>query len=149
MDDFAGMKAMISLSLGERDQPISDYFCTLIKLAGFEIEIVKPGDPEESASERVKNCIKNNDVFISILSAKHELKNGRYMPSSWLIDEIGRAVQAEKPIGVFIEEGITDIDHLVEVIKGDYLQFKRTENPIIMPDKIINYLKKLIDMSIN
>ena len=138
---------MVSLSISKQYEAIGEYFCSLIKLAGFDdINIIKPSTVEKPEAERIKEAINNSDVVISIQTKKHkleEVEDNQYLPSSWLIDEIGRAAQAGKPIGAFIEEGITDLDHLIKVLQGDYLLFNRNNNPYIEPDKVINYLRTL------
>lgn len=77
----------------------------------------------QRVSEKVKQRIRDADVFVGILSRRHRIKDsGRWTTSAWVVDEKGFALGVGKPVILLVERGVPwpdetgglqgDIDHI-------------------------------------
>ncbi len=133
-------KAFLSCSFAEEDKEITEFFQKIIK--AFDIE-AKIYDYQEIGRipDKVKEHIIKSDCLIAIATRRKKLEDSDYWTcSDWIQHELALANAYNKPIAIFIEEGVK-IEGLI-AMEERRERFDR-ENLIRNIDKITTFLFNL------
>jgi hypothetical protein len=74
-------------------------------------------------SDAIRKRIEDSSLFLSLMTKKHELRDGTFLPSLWLIEEKAVAISAMKPLVLMVERGVAAIGGL----QSDYQRIEFTE----------------------
>ncbi len=133
-------KAFLSCSFAEEDKEIIEFFQKIIKAFNIEPKIY---DYQEigRVPDKVKEHIIKSDCLIAIATRKKKLEDSDYWTcSDWIQHELALANAYNKPIAIFVEEGIK-IEGLISMEERRE-RFER-ENLIRNIDKITTFLFNL------
>jgi hypothetical protein len=133
-------KAFLSCSFAEEDKEITEFFQKIIK--AFDIE-AKIYDYQEIGRipDKVKEHIVKSDCLIAIATRRKKLEDSDYWTcSDWIQHELALANAYNKPIAIFVEEGVK-IEGLI-AMEERRERFDR-ENLIRNIDKITTFLFNL------
>ena len=133
-------KAFLSCSFAEEDKEIIEFFQKIIK--AFDIE-PKIYDYQEIGRipDKVKEHIIKSDCLIAIATRRKKLEGSDYWTcSDWIQHELALANAYNKPIAIFVEEGVK-IEGLI-AMEERRERFDR-ENLIRNIDKITTFLFNL------
>jgi len=133
-------KAFLSCSFAEEDKEITEFFQKIIK--AFDIE-AKIYDYQEIGRipDKVKERIIKSDCLIAIATRRKKLEDSDYWTcSDWIQHELALANAYNKPIAIFVEEGVK-IEGLI-AMEERRERFDR-ENLIRNIDKITTFLFNL------
>lgn len=122
--------AFVAHSFSSSDKGLVSIITKLIKRAGM---IVLTGErPEAKAvGKKVRHRIDSADLFIGILTRRHDIRNGElWTTSPWIIEEKGYSIGQKfaRPIILLIENGIP-VPTETGGLEGDleYIKFSRHE----------------------
>ena len=90
----------------------------------FQISVITGTEPEtDSLSEKEKRLIDESDYLLAILTKDEEKKDGSWIPSKWVSDEIAYSIGLNKKIIRIVEKGL----YYKPAISGDaeYITFDR------------------------
>ena len=134
--------AFVSISFNDEDKEVREWFFHIIRSLGIKPYIASEPEPREP-HKKIREKIASSNYFIAILTKRTKI-NGKnlWKPPDWILSEIGMAFQLNKPIGVFIENGVK-ANGLIPRIT-DYVKFDREKLLDTMP-KIITLLLKMRD----
>ncbi len=133
-------KAFLSCSFNPEDKPVVDFFLRLIKAFDFEpiiYDYQEPGRIPEKVKEHIGEC----ECLIAIATKKGKIENSNvWSYPDWVHDEIVVGNNLDKPIAIFIEEGVS-IKGLIETEerRETFSREKYLDNI----DKIAKFLFKL------
>ncbi len=99
-------KAFLSCSFAENDREIMDFFRKIIKSFDMEPEIY---DYQEVGRipDKVKEYIIRSDCLIAIATRRKKIEDSNYWAyPDWIQHEISLASAYNKPIAIFVEEGV-------------------------------------------
>jgi hypothetical protein len=100
-------KAFLSCSFLPEDRPVVDFFQRLIKSFDFEPVIYDYQEPGR-IPERVKQHIGECECLIALATRREKTKgSGEWSYPAWVHDEILLAHDLNKPIAIFVEEGVS------------------------------------------
>jgi len=135
-------KAFLSCSFAEEDKDVIDFFRKMI--ASFDINpLIYDYQEIGRLSSKIKEKIINSDCLIAILTKRKKLEGTNFWsPPDWIQHEIALANAYNKPIAVFVEEGVK-VEGLIS-IEERREKFERT-NLIGNIDKVTKFLFKLRD----
>ena len=97
-------KAFLCCSFAEGDKEIMDFFTKIIKSFDIEPQVY---DYQEIGRipDKVKENILRSDCLIAIATRKEKTED-YWKPSDWIQNEIAVANAYNKPIAIFVEEGV-------------------------------------------
>jgi hypothetical protein len=79
----------------------------LVGEEGFDVKVaIEPTEGKDGPLEGVLDEIARCSVFISILTPKHELKDGKFVPGVWMLEERGMALGLGKRVYCVCDERI-------------------------------------------
>ena len=107
-------KAFVSCSLAQEDKEIIDFFKKIIRSFDIEPEIY---DYQEigRVPDKVKENIIRSDCLIAIATRRKKIEGSDYWACpDWIQHEIALANAYNKPIAIFVEEGVK-IEGLIEM----------------------------------
>jgi tetratricopeptide (TPR) repeat protein len=138
MIEIKNVKAFVGHSFNEMDKQLIDkfleYFNSLKSI--LEWNHAKETEPK-GLSTKVKDVMKDKDVFIGIFTRKHQvgLFVKKWLPSLWVVQESGYAVGKEMKLIFLVEDGIDKDD--LDGLHADYeLIFFSRKHPEKSFDKI-------------
>jgi len=133
-------KAFLSCSFAEEDKEIIEFFQKIIKAFNIEPEIYNYQEIGR-VPDKVKEHIIKSDCLIAIATRRKKLEDSDYWTcSDWIQHELALANAYNKPIAIFVEEGIK-IEGLISMEERRE-RFAR-ENLIRNIDKITTFLFNL------
>jgi len=121
MSDSAKPSVFLAFPFRERDEWIGLVVPPFLNHYGCD---VRTGDlyPAQQIDRAVRDDIARSDLLVAFLTRTEQLKNGNWVPSEWVISEIGFAIGKEIPVVLVRELGVsTEIGILgnVQVINLD------------------------------
>ncbi len=132
----------VSVSFSEEDMELREWFLDILRAFNFQPvggDLPEPRPPPEKIRDRIRNA----DAFVAVLTHREKLEGeDRWKAPNWVLNEIGIAYDAEKPIALFVEKGV---DHrgLGDWV-ADFVEFERTDLRKAVP-QIIGFLTSLRD----
>lgn len=107
--------AFVGHSFDDLDKPIVDQIIQIITKLGVQCESGRRAEAL-SVSEKVRERISAAEIFVGIFTRRDEIRNGQYSTSPWVIEEKAAAIAANKPLLLFVENGVHEFGGL----QGDY-----------------------------
>lgn len=130
----------VSVSFAEEDVELREWFLDILRAFNFQPvggDVPEPRPPPEKIRDRIREA----DAFVGILTRREKLEGeDRWKAPNWVMNEIGMAYDAEKPIAFFVEKGV-DHKGLGDWV-ADYVEFERTDLRKAVP-QIIRFLTSL------
>jgi len=133
-------KAFLSCSFAEEDKEVIDFFKRMIE--AFDIDLMVYDYQEIGRiSDKIKENIIKSDCLIAIATRRNKIEGSNYWTcSDWIQHEIALANAYNKPIAVFVEEGVK-IEGLI-AMEERRERFDR-RNLLKNIDKITTFLYRL------
>lgn len=134
--------AFLSASTDLKDKRIVEWFSDLLieyKITPlFAVHIPEPRPPQE----KIRNMIEKSDMTVAILTRRDKIE-GRNLWTSpeWVQDEISIAFTLNKPIAIFVEEGVR-IDRSISPFITECVRFRRGSLSAVQ-DKAKRFIRAL------
>lgn len=134
------MKVFVSYSFDPKDEEVANHFVNVFSAAIPDAEFITAKEPKAiPIAKKIDKAIDNCDCLLVILTNKHKLDNGKYIPPPWCLSEIGKAQGKNLPYFCFIEKEI-DKAKLGSAIEIEGFTFSRNKLPVKDVNKYIGSL---------
>jgi hypothetical protein len=102
-------KVFLSASADEKDKYVVEWFKGLLReydlIPIFATEIHQPRPPPD----KIKSLIRDSNGFVGLLTRREKIqRKDSWKGPDWVQNEVGMAFDSDKPIIMFIEEGVDD-----------------------------------------
>jgi hypothetical protein len=102
-------KIFLSASTHEEDVNVVTWFRSLLReynlVPIFAVEIPQPRPPQD----KIKALIRDSNGFVGLLTRREKIQGkDSWKGVDWVQNEVGMAFDADKPMVMFIEEGVDD-----------------------------------------
>lgn len=133
-------KAFLSCSLADEDKEMIDFFSNMV--AALDIDLLTYDYQEIGRiPDKIKENIIKSDCLIAIATRRNKIERSDYWTcSDWIQHEIAIATAYNKPIAIFVEEGVK-IEGLIAM--EERRQIFNRKHLIRSVDKIAKFLFKL------
>ena len=138
------IQAFISASSEQQDRKVVGWFSRILNKHDVEPIFATKSPEPRPPDDKIKDFIQKSDVFVAIITRRDKIEGKNlWRGPEWVQNEIGMAVQQEKPLVLFIEEGI-DPNEGIGHWKTEYVVFDRQNLRKIRvnAEKLIEALKK-------
>jgi len=106
-------RVYFSHSYRDVDEEVNSFFIDLMKELLWEIA-VDPPNPK-ILYEKIAKHIEDSDFVVVIVTRREfDEKSNTWLPSPWISQEIGMTMMAQKPLLIFVEEGVS----VTDVVEG-------------------------------
>lgn len=99
------VNAFVAHRFDKSDRAVVDRLTAWLEKIGFRIVTGEGGEPA-TISDKVIRRIEECELFVGIFTRVGQSENGKYQTASWLIEEKQHAINAGKPLMLFVEEGV-------------------------------------------